>query len=452
LSPEEIGIYSIGAVIVGFAHVIRDFGVANYLVQEKELTIERIRTAFGITLCIAWGIALLLAILSGAIASFYSEPRVQVVILVLSISFLFIPFSSTILGLLRREMKFETLFRINFVTTIAHSLTGISLAYMGYGFQSLAWATFASSLTTVLIGILNRPLNSQFFPSLLEFKRIFSFGSFASLTSGISEIGNASSELAIGRNLDLIQVGFYSRATGLASIFNYSISAAIQPIILPTFSKTIHQGNSLKEPYLRALCLYSVLSWPFFLFLAILTLPITHILYGTQWDTSVPAARLLAIAFLFQTLVAFSSSALISMGKIKVYFYSQLIVQFPRIALTIIASFYNIYLVAAVQIFFYILCFIVFHILLHRQIEIFLIDIWKATYKSLFVAISSCIPVFISYRLIPLENNFITIAICSVLWLLSGLISIFALKHEVKHEIMNFAHQLPMTNRIFFRH
>jgi hypothetical protein len=35
LTPHEIGIFSIGSVIVAFSHVVRDFGVANYIVQKK---------------------------------------------------------------------------------------------------------------------------------------------------------------------------------------------------------------------------------------------------------------------------------------------------------------------------------------------------------------------------------------------------------------------------------
>ena len=57
LTPAEIGVYSVGAAVVALAHVLRDFGVGNYLIQEKELTQDRIRTAFGVALVIAWVMA-----------------------------------------------------------------------------------------------------------------------------------------------------------------------------------------------------------------------------------------------------------------------------------------------------------------------------------------------------------------------------------------------------------
>ena len=38
LTPAQTGIYSVAAVLLGVAQVLRDFGAGQYLVQERELT------------------------------------------------------------------------------------------------------------------------------------------------------------------------------------------------------------------------------------------------------------------------------------------------------------------------------------------------------------------------------------------------------------------------------
>ncbi|MCB1781715.1 MAG: oligosaccharide flippase family protein, partial [Candidatus Competibacteraceae bacterium] len=53
LTPNEIGLYSVSVAVTGIVHLLRDFGVGSYLIQEKEITNERIRTAFTITLMIS---------------------------------------------------------------------------------------------------------------------------------------------------------------------------------------------------------------------------------------------------------------------------------------------------------------------------------------------------------------------------------------------------------------
>ena len=53
LTPAEIGVYSVVAAVVALAHVLRDFGVGNYL----EFTTERIRTALSVVVLFTWSIA-----------------------------------------------------------------------------------------------------------------------------------------------------------------------------------------------------------------------------------------------------------------------------------------------------------------------------------------------------------------------------------------------------------
>ena len=42
LTPQEIGVFAIAAVFSTLASMFRDFGVAEYLIQERELTSDKI--------------------------------------------------------------------------------------------------------------------------------------------------------------------------------------------------------------------------------------------------------------------------------------------------------------------------------------------------------------------------------------------------------------------------
>ncbi len=447
LTPEEIGVYSVGAVIAGFAHMIRDFGVANYLVQEKELTRNRIQTAFGITLLIAWGAALLLYFSSGPIAHFYSEPGVSTVIQILAFSFLFIPFSSTVLGLLRREMKFKHLFVINFLSACAHAITGVGLACYGFGFESLAWASMVSAAATVIAAIIMRPAGAEFTPSYSEFKRIFSFGSYSSATGIIQEAGLSAPDLAIGRLQSFDALGYYSRAMGFVSIFNYAVSAAINPVIIPAFAKHDRGGQDLKQAYLRALEYYTVLAWPFFAYLLLVTQELITLLYGAQWSDSVQPAQILCIAFIIRSLTAFTGNYLIATGQVKTNFKIQLILQVPRVIATIAAAFHSIEAVAIVQALFYIAAFFISHVYAHNQLAIRYIDIIQATAKSAFITLSSLIPPALFLFLLPPQSNATTIIVSCLAFGLAWLICIFAFNHGFKHEIITIANAINKVRK-----
>ncbi|MFY7940899.1 MAG: oligosaccharide flippase family protein, partial [Burkholderiaceae bacterium] len=59
LTPKQVGIYSLCAALTAVAGILRDFGVSEYLIQEKNLTREKMQAAFGIALTVAWSIAAL---------------------------------------------------------------------------------------------------------------------------------------------------------------------------------------------------------------------------------------------------------------------------------------------------------------------------------------------------------------------------------------------------------
>jgi O-antigen/teichoic acid export membrane protein len=53
LTPAETGIFSVAMAVTNLTHVLRDFGVGGYLIQEREITREKIRAAFTIALSTA---------------------------------------------------------------------------------------------------------------------------------------------------------------------------------------------------------------------------------------------------------------------------------------------------------------------------------------------------------------------------------------------------------------
>ena len=112
LTPEDIGIYSVAIALLSIAHIIRDFGIGAYLVQEKELTHERIQSAFTITLITAISLFFIIQAIAVPVSKFYNDNRMVGILRLISITFLIIPFNATTISILTREMNFSALFWI----------------------------------------------------------------------------------------------------------------------------------------------------------------------------------------------------------------------------------------------------------------------------------------------------------------------------------------------------
>ena len=128
LTPADIGIYTVASVFVGLGHLLREFGINNYIVQEKDLTTDRIRAAFTLNLLFGWSIALILYFTRTPIGSFYESEAVREVIGLLCINFLLVPIGAITFAYIRREMRFHHTLIIQVASALASSATGIIAA------------------------------------------------------------------------------------------------------------------------------------------------------------------------------------------------------------------------------------------------------------------------------------------------------------------------------------
>jgi len=317
LTPAQVGIFSIGAVVVGVTQLIRDFGIGQYLIQERELTAERIRAAYTLTLAIAWTMAGLLALCSNPIAAFYGEPGVGQVLRILALNCLLIPFGSITLPVLRRHMRFGAIYWINVANALANLVVCVILVKLGYGYLSLAWAAVAGSVATVAVSLLFRPAEMPWLPGFAGVRRLLSFGAYATGSNVLDEVGVAAPDMIIGKVLNVEAVGLFGKAQAVLNIFNMLITKAVTPVILPLFAAHSRDGRDMKQVYLRMAGYMAGLSWPFYAVLAVLTFPLIRLLYGDQWDASAPLVRIMCLSTALFCLFGPARDLFVAMGHVR---------------------------------------------------------------------------------------------------------------------------------------
>ena len=437
LTPEEIGLYSVLATLIPLAHQIREFGVGLYLIQTTELTEDNIRSAFTLTLVISWLIAVLFFTLSPFVADVFDESTIQQILMVLAINFVIIPFGSVSLALLRRHMQFGTILKINVASAIVHAVTSISLAAMGFGAMSLAWASLSGVVTTVGMIQLFRPAEMAFRPSFKAWRRIASFGSMSTGAELAVSLGDAATQIILGRVLGFAAVGYYSRAEGLISTFSQYFLQAVEGVAFPAYAETHRSGGVLKEPYLLSLNNITGIAWPFFAVLFFLAYPIIRFLFGPQWDPAVPLVQILALAGFIFGFWTLAGPAVLAAGRIKDYFRGQLIIQGSKIVLVAVAVIYGLEAVASAQILVFSIGFFVFYYVLRKIFPLAPMDIFRATWRSLGVAIcSAAIPagVMLTWKIDP--DNVLVPLITGTLGAAIGWIcGIYLFRHPLCREI-----------------
>lgn len=315
LNPDEVGIYSVTAVMVSIAHLFRDFGVASYLQQEKDLTREKVGAAFGVLLTSSWVIAALVFVLSWPAASFYGQDGIRKVMQVMALGFMFIPFGAVTHSLLTRDYRAKEQAYVRVAGTLAYAISAIGFAYMGFSYMSMAWANLVNIIVTALAYVPFRPAVMPWLPRFNGWRRVLHFGAGATLGNSLGAINNAIPDVVLGKLSGPYDVGLMSRAWSTTNLLNQVVGPTISYAVLPFLAKAHHGGEGLRTHLQRGCAYITGLMWPAFIATAIFAEPVVLFLYGPKWLEVTPLMQWLAIMFVLGTPFGFLGSAYMAVGR-----------------------------------------------------------------------------------------------------------------------------------------
>ena len=342
LTPAEIGVFSVTMVLLIFVNTVRDMNAGQYMVQEKNLTIERIRAVWALQLGLGLGLAVLVLAVSHPVALFYSEPRMRGIMLVVALNYAVNPFGSLTSAWLVREMKFGSLALMRFASALAGALVSTGLAWKGYGPISLAYGSLCATAVNAIAATFYRPKSFPWLPGLSEIRTVLSFGTKVTGGSFISQLALNAPELVLGKIQNVAAVGYFSRANGLVQMFYRLFVDAALNVCMPWFAKCLREDGEVTAPYLKATAYLTVFGWPFCFGLACLAHPAIKLLYGDQWGNSVDLTRILAVATVVSVPAALSRTALLAAGYVNTVVKVTILTALPTIALVVLGAYWGL--------------------------------------------------------------------------------------------------------------
>jgi O-antigen/teichoic acid export membrane protein len=315
LTPGDIGTYSVTMVLLTFVATVRDMGAGGYLVQERNLTVERVRAVWAVQLGLGLLLALGVLAASVPVSMFYNEARMRDILMVVALNYAINPFGSLTYAWQIREMRFDSLAIVRFCATITGAAVSIYLAWHGLGPISLAWGSLASTVVNALMAIHYRPSWFPWLPGFKEIRRVLAYGSQTTGASMIDTVFANAPELLLGKLQDMTATGLYSRASGLVQMFDRIVLSGIGSVAVSWFANQSRAHNSIAQPFLKATSYVTALGWPFAIAMVFLAHPVMRILYGHQWDGAVDITRVLAISFAVGLPAQMCISSLMALGN-----------------------------------------------------------------------------------------------------------------------------------------
>lgn len=283
LSPEEVGIYSVSFALIGFATLLRDFGISDYIVKEQALTAEKIQTAFTFNNLMSWSLGLIVFFSADWVASLYGKPEIAQVFHLLALNFVFVPMGAVTFATLRKEMNFKAITHIQMYGIFTTAGVSIYAAFLGQSYLSMAWGAISGAMVTAIVSQFYRPFKLSFRPSLTAIKSIWQFTSHSISINILRYTSQSLGEILTGKFLGVGDVGLLSKSKTLPNMVNQLVSGGLKPTIMPTFAKIQQDKALVSHQYFKVVNFTIGLVWPALLFLGFMSEEIVLFLFGQQW-------------------------------------------------------------------------------------------------------------------------------------------------------------------------
>jgi PST family polysaccharide transporter len=299
IAPREFGLVGLAFVFSEFGSMLGDVGMGPALVHRRDLTERHIATSFTTGGAVGLALAGLLTLAAHPLARFFDEPRLQPVLVVLSLNFLFKGLTGTSHYLLRRALQFRP-FVICYALGVAiGGATGIVLAFANAG----VWALVAYALTESFVGLVAAVVYTTrlgLWRPRLGFDRraardMLGFGASVSgtrlLVYGRQNLDN----LLVGKELGATALGLYNLAYRIMLYPIQRVGDVVSSVAFPAFATIQHDRARMGSGFVRSLRTICLVVFPLSIGSMVTAPTFVPLLFGSKWTPAVATVQILAL-------------------------------------------------------------------------------------------------------------------------------------------------------------
>lgn len=296
LDPAETGLFSVAAAFVYILQNVQGLALSQYLVRERDIDDTTLRSAFGLVMATSFASSGLLAACSWMIADFYKQPEIRNIVLLLAAANLLTPFGAPAYALLMRDMRYNSIFRIDTLALAGAVAVGIGTAAAGEGAMSQAWYALALGFIKSILLLALFPEHIRMLPSAARWRDMLRFGSMMTAINTVLSLGARLPELVMPRTFGMADIGHFGRGASVTEQAQALLAKGGASAIFSAFARMRNEGRPLGPPYVKLSSYITVIVWPAFIALALLAEPVVHLLFGPRWHPVAPVIQWLCLA------------------------------------------------------------------------------------------------------------------------------------------------------------
>ncbi|MFA5325182.1 MAG: lipopolysaccharide biosynthesis protein [Bacteroidales bacterium] len=325
LTSDDFGVIAIATVIIAFFSIFSDLGIAPSIIQKKDLTNDDFNNIFSFTIWSGIIISILFFLSSWLIADFFNSEILIPVCQLLSINLLFASVNIVPNALLQKAKRFKFIAVRTLGVQVVCGIVSIIAAYKGAGVYALLINPILSSIILFIVNYFQYKIQLKFTLGLSSIKKIFSYSAYQFGFNIINYFSRNLDKLLIGKHLNMSELGFYDKSYRMMMLPLQVLPQVVSPVMHPIFSDLQNDLKKLSESYLKVVKLLAFIGLPISVFLLFTAYELIILVFGHQWEPSVPVFKVLSLSVGLQVILSTSGSIFQAANSTKTLFWCGLI-------------------------------------------------------------------------------------------------------------------------------
>lgn len=410
LTPKEFGIVGLGGIFLAISRVFIDGGMGDALIRKKDTTSVDYDSVFAFNLILSVFFYGILFFSSVAIADFFHETELSLIIRISGLSLIIGSFSIVQLAILRKQIDFKRQAVISFISSFGGGIISVFLALLGFSYWSLIVPSLVSGAASAIILTFTSSWRPNFTISLACIKEHFSFSSKIIATSFVYVVYQNMFSAFVGRNFSIIDLGFYYKADNLQKLPTTTLDTAIRHVTYPVLATMQSDRMQLKNSYKVLLKHSSLVNGLIMMLLAALSEKVVLVLFGAKWMPSVPYLQLLCFIGIVFPLVSINANLLNVKGRSDITFFVIAFKVFLSLPALVLGYYYGITTMILGMFLSGIFHYFIVVYITSKQIDYGVLEQLRDVSKGLLFSIAVSLPVYLIGRVVN-YNPFFDLAL-----------------------------------------
>jgi teichuronic acid exporter len=341
LTPHDYGLVATAGLFTVFASLLLDGGLSYLLVSERGLSARQYGAAFTWVLLMSLALGAVVVSIAPLAALFFRAPALGTVLRVAAFQLPLWALLVVPAALLAREMRFRESALAQLLGSVVQGIATLAMAYSGAAYWALIVGTMVGTATRGAMQWLflqERLLpNAQFRTLLPLWNKCFHMVGQRVVYFFTSDFDT----LMLGRLAGPSALGSYSLAKTLAHTALDQLSGVVGQVAVPVFASKGEDRDAQIEGLLTLVSAVSVLIFPLFWLMGVLSPVALPLLLGARWTNLVIPFMAFTFILPLRGIYALLDSAVVGTGRVATTFKNILTWSAIMLPLLFVAAHYG---------------------------------------------------------------------------------------------------------------